>query len=69
MSKLAMPLSALIVKKVRSALDGRVTAITYDVMSRRDIDEESGIVIGSTTPVDATSCIVQTRVVFVPPTS
>lgn len=64
-------------RKIQTALDAfvqksisaqqRPPSVSVDVMARWDVDSENGLVIGSETAVDATSCVVQTDVRFVPP--
>lgn len=45
----------------------RPPTVSVDVMARWDVDSEKGLIIGSETAVDATSCVVQTDVTYVPP--
>lgn len=61
-------LSGLIQKRIRSEVDGRPRSVTLDVMARWDVDNDSGIVIGSEEAVDASSCQVGTNITFVEPT-
>lgn len=48
-------------------MDSQPRTVTYDVMSRWDVDDESGLAIGSTEGVDASGCIVATNIPFTPP--
>ena len=66
--KLIMGLSGFVQKRIRSEVDGRPRTVTVDVMARWDVDNESGLVIGSEQPVDASSCQINTKIVFVAPT-
>jgi len=66
--KIMMGLSGFVQKRIRSEIDGRPRTITVDVMSRRDVDSETGLVIGSDQPVDATSCMSMTAATWTPPT-
>ncbi len=66
--KIILGLSGIIQKRIRSEVDGRPRTVTYDVMSRWDVDNDSGLVIGSEQPVDATSCMAMTAVTWTPPT-
>jgi hypothetical protein len=54
-------------KTVQSSIDARPRTVSYDVMSRYDVDDESGLTIGSLTPVDASACQINTDVTFVAP--
>ena len=65
--KLIMGLSGFVQKRIRSEVDGRPRTVTVDVMARWDVDNESGLVIGSEQPIDASSCQINTRVTFVAP--
>lgn len=66
--KLIMGLSGFVQKRIRSEVDGRPRTVTVDVMARWDVDNESGLVIGSEQALDASSCQIGTNVVFVAPT-
>jgi hypothetical protein len=66
--KLIMGLSGFVQKRIRSEVDGRPRTVTVDVMARWDVDNESGLVIGSEQTIDASSCQIGTRVEFVAPT-
>lgn len=66
--KLIMGLSGFVQRQIRSEVDGRPRTVTVDVMSRWDVDNESGLVIGSEQAVDASSCQIRTEIDFVPPT-
>lgn len=66
--KLIMGLSGFVQRRIRSEVDGRPRTVTVDVMSRWDVDNESGLVIGSEQAVDASSCQIRTEIDFVPPT-
>ncbi len=61
-------LSGYVQKRIRSEVDGRPRTLTVDVMARWDVDNESGLVIGSEGTIDASSCQIGTNVVFVAPT-
>lgn len=60
-------LSGFVQKRIRSEVDGRPRTVTLDVMARWDVDNESGLVIGSEQPIDASSCQINTRVEFIAP--
>lgn len=62
-----LPLTGFVQRHIRSAIDGRPLTVTYDVRGRWDVDSENGIVIGSTTPVDVSSCFVGSDVNWTPP--
>lgn len=62
-----LPITSFVQKHIRSALDGRPLTVTYDVRGRWDVDSENGVVIGSTTPVDVSYCLVNTDVTWTPP--
>lgn len=65
--KLIMGLSGFVQRRIRSEVDGRPRTVTVDVMARWDVDNDSGLVIGSEQPVDASSCQIRTEVIFTPP--
>ncbi|MDX1216319.1 hypothetical protein GOL99_12315 [Sinorhizobium medicae] len=60
-------LSGFVQKRIRSEVDGRPRTVTLDVMARWDVDNETGLVIGSEGTIDASSCMITTDVTFVPP--
>lgn len=60
--------SGYVQKRIRSEVDGRPRTVTADVMARWDVDNESGLVIGSEGTIDASSCQIGTNVTFVAPT-
>lgn len=60
--------SGYVQKRIRSEVDGRPRTLTVDVMARWDVDNESGLVIGSEGTIDASSCQIGTDVTFVAPT-
>ncbi|MBY5329589.1 hypothetical protein [Rhizobium leguminosarum] len=64
-----LPLAAFVQRHVKSAVDGRPSTITYDVRGRWDVDSENGIIIGSTSDVDVSSCLEKTDVTWTPPTT
>jgi len=66
--KLIMGLSGFVQKRIRSEVDGRPRTVTVDVMARWDVDNESGLVIGSEQTINASSCQINTGVNFVAPT-
>lgn len=66
--KLIMGLSGFVQRRIRSEVDGRPRTVTVDVMARWDVDNESGLVIGSEQTIDASSCLVQTNIPFTAPT-
>ena len=66
--KLIMGLSGFVQRRIRSEVDGRPRTVTVDVMARWDVDNESGLVIGSEQTIDASSYQINTNVVFVAPT-
>lgn len=61
-------LSGFVQKRIRSEIDGRPRTVTVDVMARWDVDNDSGLVIGSEGTIDASSCQIGTDVTFVAPT-
>lgn len=61
-------LSGFVQKRIRSEVDARPRTVTLDVMSRWDVDNDSGLVIGSEGAVDALSCQIGTRIEFTAPT-
>lgn len=65
--KLTTMLSGFVQKRIRSEVDGRPRTVTLDVMARWDVDNESGLVIGSEQPIDASSCLLSTSIPFSPP--
>lgn len=66
--KLIMGLSGFVQRRIRSEVDGRPRTVTVDVMARWDVDNDTGLVIGSEQAVDASSCLISTNIPFVPPT-
>lgn len=60
--------SGFVQKRIRSEIDGRPRTVTVDVMARWDVDNDSGLVIGSEGTIDASSCQIGTIVTFVAPT-
>lgn len=66
--KLISSLGGFVKQRIRSEVDGRPRTVTLDVMARWDVDNESGLVIGSEQTIDASSCQIQTLVTFVAPT-
>ncbi len=65
--RMQLAMRSFVQKRIRSEVDGRPRAVTYDVMPRWDVDTDSGLVIGSEGTIDASSCQINTRVVFTPP--
>ncbi|MDR6664037.1 hypothetical protein [Rhizobium sp. 1399] len=63
-----LAMSAFVVRRIRSEVDGRPKTVTYDVMPRWDVTSETGLVIGSEGAVDASSCMISTSIAFTPPT-
>lgn len=61
-------LSGFVQKRIRSEVDGRPRTVTVDVMARWDVDNDSGLVIGSEGAIDASSCQIGTKIDFVAPT-
>ena len=60
--------SGYVQKRIRSEVDGRPRAVTVDVMARWDVDNESGLVIGSEGVIDASACQIGTKIDFIQPT-
>ncbi|MGO7273945.1 hypothetical protein ACCT18_01405 [Rhizobium ruizarguesonis] len=60
-------LSGYVQKRIRSEVDGRPRAVTVDVMARWDVDNDTGLVIGSEGTIDASSCQIGTDIPFTPP--
>ncbi|MBX5111953.1 hypothetical protein HJB51_28910 [Rhizobium lentis] len=60
-------LSGFVQRRIRSEVDGRPRTVTVDVMARWDVDNDTGLVIGSEEPIDASSCQIGTNVPFTPP--
>ncbi|UFS81567.1 MULTISPECIES: hypothetical protein [Rhizobium] len=65
--QLQLAFSSFVTKRIRSEVDARPTTVTYDVFSRWDVTSDNGLVIGSTQPVDASSCQTGTDIDFVAP--
>ncbi|MDX1072492.1 hypothetical protein GOL32_29000 [Sinorhizobium medicae] len=60
-------LSGFVQKRIRSEVDGRPRTITVDVLARWDVDNDTGLVIGSEGTIDANSCQIGTKITFVAP--
>lgn len=60
--------SGYVQKRIRSEVDGRPRSVTVDVMARWDVDNDSGLVIGSEGAIDASNCQIETDIRFVAPT-
>ncbi|MDX0165759.1 hypothetical protein GOC43_28680 [Sinorhizobium meliloti] len=60
--------SGFVQKRIRSEVDGRPRTVTVDVMARWDVDNDSGLVIGSEGVIDASSSQIGTNITFVAPT-
>lgn len=64
--KIQTALTAFVQKSIIGSQQGP-TSVSVDVMARWNVDSENGLVIGSETAVDATSCVAYTYVTYVPP--
>lgn len=60
-------LSGFVQKRIRREVDGRPRTVAVDVMARWDVDNDSGLVIGSEGTIDASSCQIETDITFVAP--
>ncbi|WP_117195945.1 hypothetical protein [Rhizobium terrae] len=65
--KLISSFNGFVKQRIRSEVDGRPRTVTLDVMARWDVDNESGLVIGSEQPIDAGSCLISTNIPFTAP--
>lgn len=59
--------SGYVQKRIRSEIDGRPRTVTLVVMARWDVDNESGLVIGSEGTVDTSGCQIGAKVTYTPP--
>lgn len=62
-------MTGFVQRHIRSAIDGKPKAVTYDVRGRWDVDGDFGIIIGSTAAVDVSYCLESTDVTWTPPTT
>lgn len=60
-------LSGYVQKRIRSEVDGRPRTVTIGAMARWDVDNESGLVIGSEGAIDASACQIGTKIDFIAP--
>jgi len=70
MSKLTLALTELISDQISQRRSRAPTISFTNPRGRRDTAEEesAGAIIGSTTEIDASSCLESTEVTYVPPT-
>ncbi len=61
-------MSSFVQKRIDASVNSGARSVTMDVVARWDMDSEEGLIIGSQTSVDASSCLVAVDTSTIPTT-